>query len=222
MIRLLIVDDNALDRDGLRLSLMDEDGLEVVGEAVNGAEALEQAAQLLPDVVLMDLRMPVMGGVEATRQLIEMPDPPQVLILTTYDTEPDVRGALKAGAAGYLPKNAPTHDLLRAIKGCLQGGSVIPQTRAAARPQQAEQTGPTGGQAPSRPAKERPGGGLLEDMELQVLRLVASGYNNGQAAYKLAIPESEVKAHLISVYRKLGKQDRSGAVGEAYRRNLLD
>lgn len=220
-IRILIVDDKEQERDGLRLSLMDEDGIEVVGEAENGAVALEQVAALKPDVVLMDLRMPIMSGVEATRQITEPDVHPSVVILTSYDTEPDVGGALKAGAAAYLKKEAPTKDLLRAIRGSVQGGSAVPVIRSPQRQTQkapaAAYRGPPQPGAPQGP----PGGGILDEMEMEVIKLVAAGYSNGQAAFKLTISEQEVKNYLFSCYRKLGKQDRSGAVGEAYRRRLL-
>ncbi|MGQ0678341.1 MAG: response regulator transcription factor [Actinomycetota bacterium] len=219
MIRLLIVDDSALDRDGLRLSLMDEEGIEIVGEAANGVEAVERAAELKPDVVLMDLRMPIMNGVEATRQIAEKEGGPRVLLLTTYDTEPDVGGGLKAGAAGYLPKSAPTHDLLRSIRGLMQGGPSVPTIRSATRLRPAGEA-PSSPVVPAEPEGPR-GKGILEDLEMDILQMVANGFSNGQAAAKLAITEQEVKAALFSVYRKLGKQDRSGAVGEAYRRGLL-
>lgn len=220
LIRILIVDDNERDRDGLRVSLMDEDGIEIVGEATNGAEALEQVAALKPDVVLMDLRMPIMNGVEATRQICEPEKHPQVVVLTTYDTEPDVGGALKAGAAAYQKKDAPTHDILRSIRGTVQGGSSVPKLRGVQRAAPSAQTAAY--QAPAEaPRRPSPHDGLLEEIELEVLRLIAGGYNNAQAAYKLTIDEAEVKTILFAVYRKLGKQDRSGAVGEAHRRNLL-
>lgn len=220
LIRILIVDDNERDRDGLRVSLMDEDGIEIVGEATNGAEALAQVAALKPDVILMDLRMPIMNGVDATRQICETDPHPQVVVLTTYDTEPDVGGALKAGAAAYQKKDAPTHDLLRSIRGTVQGGASVPKLRGVKRAAPSRE--PASFQAPQEaPRRPNPHAGLLDEDELEVLRLIAGGYNNSQAAYKLAIEEDQVKAHLFSCYRKLGKQDRSGAVGEAHRRNLL-
>ncbi|MEY9892283.1 DNA-binding NarL/FixJ family response regulator [Catenulispora sp. MAP5-51] len=210
-IRLLIVDDHPIVRDGLRGVFDGEEGFEVAGEASDGAQALERAAELGPDVVLMDLRMPAMGGVEAIRRLrADRPDI-RVLVLTTYDTESDVLPAIEAGATGYLLKDAPREDLIRAVRAAAEGQPVLAPTVA--------QRLMTRVQAP--PAAPVPAGEALTDRELEVLRLVASGTTNRETARTLFISEATVKTHLLHAYAKLGVRDRAAAVSEAYKRGLL-
>ncbi|WP_370356241.1 response regulator [Catenulispora sp. MAP12-49] len=209
-IRLLIVDDHPIVRDGLRGVFDGEEGFEVAGEASDGAQALERAAELGPDVVLMDLRMPAMGGVEAIRRLrADRPDI-RVLVLTTYDTESDVLPAIEAGATGYLLKDAPREDLIRAVRAAAEGQPVLAPTVA--------QRLMTRVQAPPAPV---PAGEALTDRELEVLRLVASGTTNRETARTLFISEATVKTHLLHAYAKLGVRDRAAAVSEAYKRGLL-
>ncbi|MEY9926985.1 DNA-binding NarL/FixJ family response regulator [Catenulispora sp. GP43] len=211
LIRLLIVDDHPIVRDGLRGVFDGEEGFEVAGEAADGAQALVRAAELGPDVVLMDLRMPAMGGVEAIRRLrVEQPGV-RVLVLTTYDTESDVLPAIEAGATGYLLKDAPREDLIRAVRAAAEGQPVLAPTVA--------QRLMTRVQAPAAPAT--PAGEALTDRELEVLRLVASGTTNRETARTLFISEATVKTHLLHAYAKLGVRDRAAAVSEAYKRGLL-
>ena len=208
VIRLLIVDDHPIVRDGLRGVFDGEEGFEVAGEASDGAQALERAAELEPDVVLMDLRMPAMGGVEAIRRLrADRPDV-RVLVVTTYDTESDVLPAIEAGATGYLLKDAPRADLIHAVRATAQGQPVLAPSVA--------QRLMTRVQAPATPATE-----ALTDRELEVLRLVASGTTNRETARELFISEATVKTHLLHAYAKLGVRDRAAAVSEAYKRGLL-
>lgn len=211
LLRLLIVDDHPIVRDGLRGVFDGEPGFQVVGEASDGAQALVRAAELGPDVILMDLRMPTMGGVEAIRRLrADQPDI-RVLVLTTYDTESDVLPAIEAGATGYLLKDAPREDLIRAVRAAAEGQPVLAPTVAQRLMSRV--------QAP--PAVAAPVVEGLTDRELEVLLLVASGSTNRETARKLFISEATVKTHLLHAYAKLGVRDRAAAVAEAYKRGLL-
>ncbi|MFF5212946.1 response regulator [Streptosporangium sp. NPDC000396] len=205
MIRLLIVDDHPIVRDGLRAAFLPEDDIEVVGEAGNGAEAVAIVSREPVDVVLMDLRMPEMDGVRATRRLLEIAPETRVLVLTTFDSDDDVLRAVEAGATGYLLKDAPAAELLHAVRASHRGESVLAPSVA----------GLLIGQV------RKPTRGTLTDRELQVLRLVADGTTNREAAARLFISEASVKTHLIHIYAKLDARDRASAVAEAYRRGLL-
>jgi len=212
-IRLLIVDDHPIVRDGLRGVFADDAGFEVAGEAADGAEAVRLARRLDVDVVLMDLRMPVMGGVEATARLKELRHPARVLILTTYDTDRDVLPAVRAGATGYLLKDVPREELIRAVRAAHAGESVLAPAVAGTLMGLA---GGTGADDPNPP------GGPLSPREVEVLRLVAEGTTNRTAARRLLISETTVKTHLLHIYAKLGVRDRAAAVAAAYKRGLLD
>jgi DNA-binding NarL/FixJ family response regulator len=205
VIRLLVVDDHPIVRDGLRGAFTGEPDIEVIGEAGNGAEALALVARFAPDLVLMDLRMPEMDGVTAIRKLREASPAVRVLVLTTFDSETDVLPAIEAGATGYLLKDAPTAELLRAVRAAARGESVLSPTVA----------GHLMGQV------RKPAQGTLTKRELEVLQLVADGATNRAAATKLFISEASIKTHLLHVYAKLEVRDRAAAVGEAYRRGLL-
>ncbi len=204
-IRLLIVDDHPIMRDGLRGVFSDDPGFEVVGEASDGAEAVRMAQRTAPDVILMDLRMPTMGGVEAIARLQELGHPARVLILTTYDTDRDVLPAIKAGATGYLLKDAPRDELIRAVRAAHAGQSVLSPSVAAALIDLAGNRGPD----------------ALTPREIEVLRLVADGATNQVAARQLLISETTIKTHLLHIYTKLGVRDRASAVATAYKRGLL-
>jgi DNA-binding NarL/FixJ family response regulator len=205
VIRLLIVDDHPVVRDGLRGILSVEAGFDVVGEAQDGAEAVARAGELRPDVVLMDLRMPVMGGVEAIARLREALPGLPVLVLTTYDTDQDVLPAIEAGATGYLLKDAPRDHLVRAVRAAHRGEPVLSPSVA----------GRLMGRVRLPPQE------ALSQRELEVLRLVAGGAANRDAAARLFVSEATIKTHLLHIYGKLGVRDRAAAVGEAYRRGLL-
>ncbi|MBB5774243.1 response regulator [Nonomuraea jabiensis] len=200
-LRLLIADDHPIVRDGLRAALGGEPDLEIVGEAADGAEAVRLAAELEPDIVLMDLRMPGMDGVTAIRRLSGTG--PRVLVLTTFDT--DVLPALEAGATGYLLKDAPPEELVRAVRATHRGETVLAPAVA--------------GRLAA--ALRKPTRGRLSKRELEVLRLVAGGATNKVAAASLFISEASVKTHLLHIYAKLDVRDRASAVAEAYRRGLL-
>ncbi|WP_405429321.1 response regulator [Micromonospora sp. NBC_00617] len=204
-VRVLIVDDHPVVRDGLRGMFTGDPGFDVVGEAADGAEALALVATLRPDVVLMDLRMPGMDGVTATGRLARSGSAARVLVLTTYDTDADVLPAIEAGATGYLLKDAPRDDLVRAVRSAARGESVLAPSVA--------------GRLMGRlraPAEEP-----LSHRELEVLTLVARGASNREAAARLFISEATVKTHLLHVYAKLGVNDRAAAVATAYDRGLL-
>lgn len=205
MIRVVIVDDHPVVRGGLRDTFADSEDIVVVGEAADGAEGLERAQAQAADVVLMDLRMPVMDGVAATAALRERVPEARVLVLTTFDSESDVLPAIEAGAIGYLLKDALPDELMRAVRAAARGESVLAPSV----------TRHLMGQV------RRPGAGTLTDREKQVLQLVANGCSNREAAAALFIGEASIKTHLQHVYDKLGVRDRASAVAEGYRRRLL-
>ena len=205
-IRLLLVDDHPVVRDGLRGMFANEDAFEVVGEAADGREAVDKAAALEPDVVLMDLRMPGMDGVSAIREIVERELPARVLVLTTYDTDRDVVAAIEAGATGYLLQDAPRAELLRAVKATARGDAVL--------------SPPVGARLMER--VRNPDRELLSDREMDVLRLVAAGSTNRDIAEALFVSEATVKSHLLHIFTKLGVNDRAAAVSAAYQKGLLE
>jgi len=204
-IRLLIVDDHPVVRDGLRGMFAGEEGFEVLGEAANGKEAVARAEAYQPDVVLMDLRMPEMDGVSAIRTMSERGLNARVLVLTTFDTDSDVLLAIEAGATGYLLKDAPRHELLRAVRAAARGESVLSPAVASRLLDQVRQ-----------PVKE-----TVSLRELEVLQLIAAGSTNREVAERLFISEATVKTHLLHIFAKLGVNDRAAAVGAAFERGLL-
>ena len=204
-IRILIVDDHPVVRDGLRGMLAGEPDLEVVGEASDGGEARAVVGTLRPDVILMDLRMPGMGGAAAIRALAEDGNRARVLVLTTYDSDSDVVPALEAGATGYLLKDTPRAELVRAIRAAARGEAVLAPSVATRLVSQLR--------APAQDA--------LSERELEVLTLIAQGETNRGAAARLFISEATVKTHLLHIYTKLDVNDRAAAVAAAYERGLL-
>ncbi len=206
MIRLLVVDDHPVVRAGMVAVLGEEGDFEVVGEAANGAEALALVPRLAPDVVLMDLRMPVMDGAEATARITRLPSAPRVLVLTTYYTDADIVRAVEAGARGYLLKDAPTGVLADAIRRAARGETVLAAPVAARLAERRR--------GPARPD--------LTLRELDVLRLVARGLSNADIGRELFIGEATVKTHLIRTFAKLGVTDRTAAVTSAYASGLIE
>ena len=204
-IRILLVDDHPVVRDGLGGIFAADAGFTVVGEAGDGGEAVRLGQQLEPDVILMDLRMPGMDGLEAIRELGRRGVTSRVLVLTTYDTDSYVLPAIEAGATGYLLKDAPRDDLFAAVRAAARGESVLSPAVASVLMQRLRST-------------ETP---TLSSRELEVLELVAAGNTNRDIAGKLFVSEATVKTHLLNIYAKLGVNDRAAAVAEGYNRGLL-
>lgn len=228
MIKVLIVDDNDLDRDGLKYTIIDESDLEIVGEATNGTEAVEMAQELKPDVVLMDLKMPMMSGVEATKKIVEMEPAPRVIALTTYETERDAGPAMKAGAASHLRKDVPSKDLLRAIRGGASRPAADAERAGGKGSLPSVERGKRSDQADSRRERRasfgdapRAGSDIFTELELDVIKYASLGFTNAQIARKLAIEVTEVRQHLLRIYREFGVRDRAGIRTVAHRRKIL-
>jgi DNA-binding NarL/FixJ family response regulator len=211
MTTVLIADDQQLVREGFAAILRAEPDLEVVATAEDGRDAIQAVRRTSPDVVLMDVRMPRLDGISATRQLMELPDPPKVLVLTTFDLDEYVYEALRAGAAGFLLKDAPRGRLAEAIRTVAAGEQLLDPAvtrrlierfvRPTVRPQLAES---------------------LTPREVEVLREIASGKSNPETAQALHISEWTVKTHVVSILAKLGVRDRVQAVVVAYESGLVE
>ncbi|MGN9806630.1 response regulator [Micromonospora sp. L32] len=215
-VRVVIVDDQALVRAGFRMVLDSQPDLEVVGEAIDGADALRLLARIEADVVVMDVRMPTMDGVEATRRICrDRPaGPPWVLVLTTFDTEADAFAALRAGASGFLLKNVPPEELLAAIRVVAAGDSVVaPSITRRLLDRFADRLGP----GPS----EDPRLAQLTDREREILLLVAQGLSNAEIAGRVHVAEATVKTHVGRILAKLQLRDRVQAVVLAYESGLV-
>jgi DNA-binding NarL/FixJ family response regulator len=213
MIRVLLADDQSLVRAGFRMILKAEPGIEVVGEAGDGVEAVARARELEPDVVLMDIRMPVLDGIEATRQVVRDESSPRVLVLTTFDLDEYVYGALRAGASGFLLKDAPEDQLTSAIRVISTGGSLFaPSVTRRLIEEFARRDGR---------AEPPPGLDALTAREVGVLRLVARGLTNAEIARELVVSEHTVKTHVAHILQKLDLRDRTQAVVVAYESGLV-
>lgn len=214
-IQVLLVDDQALFREGLRTLLSVHASVEVVGEACNGEEALQRARALHPQVVLMDLRMPVLDGVEATRRMRHLHPRCQVIVLTTFDDDEEVFDALRAGAVGYLLKDAPLEKLMEAIGAAARGESFLQPSIAAkvvAEFSRLSRTRPTTGATLTEP---------LSDREGEVLRQLARGKSNKEIAAALNLAEGTVKNHMTNILGKLGVLDRTQAALKARELGLI-
>ena len=205
-IRILLADDHPVVRDGLAAMLATQPDFEVVGEAGNGAEAVAEAARLRPDVVLMDLEMPTLDGIEAIRQMRAVDPGAQVVVLTAFDTDERIVGAIQAGAQGYLLKGAPRAEIFDAIRTVSSGGALIPPVIASKLLRQV------------RAAEQLD---ALTAREKEVLGLVAAGLANGEIAARLSISERTVKFHVSSILSKLGAKNRTLAVRLARERGLV-
>lgn len=212
-IKVMVVDDHRVVRAGLVALLKQSPGLAVVGEAGNGEEAVARVAELQPHVVLMDMQMPVMNGVEATRQIKSRWPQIEVLVLTTYDDDELIWGGLQAGARGYLLKDAPPEELIRGIETVASGRSLLPPEIATKLMQVISQGGLSAARA--EPNEQ------LTERELQILRLMASGAANKEIAGSLFISENTVKTHISNLFQKLGARDRTEAVTKALARGLI-
>ncbi|MFJ4767682.1 response regulator [Streptomyces uncialis] len=205
VLRIVLADDHTVMRAGVAALLAADPGIEIVGEADNGRQAVELAERLAPDVALLDLRMPVMDGVDATARIVAGPAPTRVLILTTYDTDSEIERAVEAGAIGYLLKDTTQEQLSDAIRAAARGETVLaPRVaeRLVARMRQ-----------PARIA--------LTSREVEVLGGVADGLSNAEIGRRLVIAEATVKTHLLRVFAKLDVSDRTHAVVTALERGLL-
>jgi DNA-binding NarL/FixJ family response regulator len=211
VIRVLVVDDQPLVRSGFRMVLEEREDIELAGEAADGAEAVALARELDPDVILMDVRMPNLDGVEATRRLVDANVRARILVLTTFDLDEYVYAAIKAGASGFLLKDVEPVELVDAIRVVAAGNSLF---------------GPAATERlVSRFALQAPGSSTsldaLTDREREILRLLATGLSNAELAERLFLSETTVKTHVSSVLRKLGVRDRVQAVIAAYDAGLV-
>lgn len=218
LLRVLLVDDHPLVRGGFAMILGVEDGIDVVGEASNGEEAIAQATELKPDVILMDVQMPVMDGIAATRAIVEA-ELGRVVILTTFDRDDYVIDGLRAGASGFLLKNAEPDTIVEAIRVVGDGQALLaPEvTRRVIEQMTSEAPGPSGPTNPERAAALA----TLTDREREVLVLVASGLSNAEIAAELFVGEATVKTHLSNCFAKLHLRDRVQAVVYAYESGLV-
>jgi DNA-binding NarL/FixJ family response regulator len=215
-IRVLIADDQALMRTGLRMLLEESDGVEVVGEAIDGADAVRQAAALEPDVVLMDVQMPVVDGVEATRRILTHDPDARVLVITTFDLDEHAFAALQAGASGFLLKDVPVDELVRGIRAVASGDAVVSPriTRRLLELHVSALPGAASGEDDGALAS-------LTPREREVLVAVAEGLSNAEIAERLVVTEATVKTHVGSVLAKLGLRGRVQAVVYAYDHGLV-
>jgi DNA-binding NarL/FixJ family response regulator len=212
-IRVLVADDQSMVRAGFRMLLSGEADIEVVAEAGNGLEAVEKTARFRPTVVLMDIRMPELDGLEATRRILASDDPPRILILTTFDLDDYVYDALCAGASGFVLKDDPPEQLLSAIRIVAGGDALLSPAVTKHVIDQFTRT----------PRRERPTQlDELTDRELEVLRLIARGFSNAEIAGQLFISDTTVKTHITHILQKLDLRDRVQAVILAYQSGLTD
>jgi DNA-binding NarL/FixJ family response regulator len=215
MIRVLLADDQALVRAGFRLILELEEDMEVAGEAADGQEAIRLARELEPDVVLMDVRMPELDGLEATRRLVATGSPVRVLVLTTFDADEYIYEAMKAGASGFLLKDVPREQLVAGVRVVAGGESLLAPAITKRLIEQFVRRPPPGSHAP--PHLEE-----LSERELDVLRLVARGLSNAEIAAELYVSEATVKTHVGHILQKLRLRDRVQGVVLAYESGLVE
>lgn len=214
-ISVVIADDQGMVRTGFATFLRSEPDIEVVGEAADGRQAVEAATALTPDVVLMDVRMPVMDGLTAARQILEaMPDAPRVLMVTTFDLDEYVYQALRAGASGFLLKDASARELAEAVRVVAAGDAVIAPSVTRRLIAEFAQLG-----GPPAPTMRRLEG--LTERETEVLGLIARGLSNAEIAAELVVAEQTVKTHVGRIFAKLGLRDRAQAIVFAYESGLV-
>ena len=217
-VRVLLVDDQALIRAGFRMILEGEEDIEVVGECANGEQALDSAQRLKPHVVLMDIRMPEMDGIEATRRIAELAEgseePARVLMLTTFDLDEYVYDALRAGASGFLLKDVPADQLVAGIRLVAAGEALLAPSVTRRLISEFSRTAPAG-EAPPESLDE------LTPREVEVLKLIARGLSNAEIADELVVSNTTVKTHVARILQKLGLRDRVQAVVRAYETGLI-
>ncbi len=230
-IRLLIVDDQAIVRSGYRLICQAAPDIEIVGEACNGHEAVEEARRLSPDVVAMDVQMPGLDGISATEAILTElgPSAPRIVVMTTFDLDDYVYGALKAGATSFLLKDAPPEDLIRAIRLAAKGDAMFAPSVTTAlierhvRPVASRRRADTATQTDeARPDETKAESYRLTDREYEVVRLIAQAKSNAEIADELCIAERTVKAHVTAILSKLELRDRVQVVVYAYEMGLVD
>ncbi len=213
-IRVVVADDQGMVRSGFSVLLNAQPDIEVIGEAVNGQEAITQAGQLRPDVILMDVRMPVLDGLQATRQITAMPDPPKILVLTTFDLDDYVYEALRSGASGFLLKDASATELANAVRLVAAGDALLAPGVTRRLIAEFARMG-----APRSPGRKQLDG--LTERESEVLALVARGMSNAEIADHLVVAEQTIKTHGGRNLMKLGLRDRTQAVVLAYESGLV-
>ncbi len=213
-IRVVVADDQGMVRSGFSVLLNAQPDIEVIAEAVNGREAVAQAAALRPDVILMDVRMPVLDGLQATREITAMPDAPKILVLTTFDLDDYVYEALRSGASGFLLKDASAGQLAEAVRLVAAGDALLAPGVTRRLIAEFARMG-----APRSPGRKQLEG--LTERESEVLALVARGMSNGEIAGHLFVAEQTVKTHVSRILMKLGLRDRTQAVVLAYESGLV-
>ncbi len=211
-IRVILADDHALVRQGIRQFLEEAGDIEVVGEAANGEGALQLVAQLRPDIAVLDVQMPGMGGIEATRQIKERFPQVRVLILTAYEEDPYIFALLRAGAQGYILKTAEADDLVRAVRAVYRGESALSPQVTQKVVRQIQSGAPAGATEQVEPLSER---------EIEILRLAAQGLTNKAIGRQLNLSERTVQGHLAHIYGKLSVTSRTEAVTEALKRGWI-
>jgi DNA-binding NarL/FixJ family response regulator len=205
MIKIIIADDHPVVRSGLRALLASQSDFEIVGEAGNGEEAARLAISLVPDLILMDLQMPILDGLEAIKRIRDKLPKANILVLTTYGTDADILPALEAGAIGYLLKDTPPEQLFQAVRNVASGEMAL-------GPRVAEKVT----QRLTNPSKN-----TLSSREIEVLELASQGNPNKEIARKLFITEATVKSHFVHIFSKLGVTDRTAAVTEAVKKKII-
>jgi RNA polymerase sigma factor (sigma-70 family) len=220
-IRVLLADDQDIIRTGLTIILNHQEDIEVVGQAADGVEGVELAKQLQPDVILMDIKMPRLNGIQATRQIMAALPKTQIIILTTYDTDDWVFDGIRAGAVGYLLKDASGDNLAEAVRGAMRGESQMDPT-VARKVLREFQHVTTARQAVTQPALTEEPLEKLTDREEEILKLLAAGLSNKEIAQKLSLSEGTVKNHISAILAKLHANDRTQAVLTALKRGLVD
>lgn len=217
-IRILLAEDQAIIRQGLRYILDAQADMQVVGEAGDGESAVQICLRLQPDLVLMDIRMPGMDGIEATRSILAALPETKIVLLTTFDIREYVYDGIRAGAVGYILKDAPTQELLEAIRSAYQGGVIY---RSAASSQALAQAIQDGGRIATADEQTQALLESLTERELEVLQHMAYGRRNGEIAGLLSVSEGTVKTHVHRILQKFGVEDRTQAVVIALRRHLV-
>jgi DNA-binding NarL/FixJ family response regulator len=220
MVRIVLADDHPIVREGLRAVLETQPDFEVIAECASGDEVLRKVAELQPDVILLDLEMPVMDGVEAIHHLRRLPHPPRIIVFTAFDNDERIIYAIQAGANGYLLKGAPRDEIFHAIRLTMEGGSLLQPVVASKLLRH------VGGRPPAGEAGTRQTGQMahieeLTERELEVLRLLAQGMPNKEIAAHLVISERTAKFHVSSIMSKLGATNRTEAVALAAQHGLI-